>query len=99
MLCPQLQKTNDAQRRYYCELLPSVFASLQELDERRTAGLRGFVLRAAQVERDILPIVGQCLDGATRAADSINEKEVGQNDATLPIMNPRIGRIARRGGT
>lgn len=72
----QLQKTNEAQRRFFHEQLPSVFASLQELDERRVSGQRGLVLRAAQAERDVLPIVGQCLDGVTRAANAINEKEV-----------------------
>ncbi len=72
----QLQKTNEAQRRYYQELLPAVFQMLQELDERRVSGLRGFVMRAAQAERDVLPIVGQCLDGQTRAAESIDEGHV-----------------------
>ena len=32
--------------------------------------------KAAQTEQDVLPIVGQCLEGIQRCTDSINEKEV-----------------------
>ena len=33
--------------------------------------------KSAQTEQDVLPIVGQCLEGIQRCTDSINEKEVG----------------------
>ena len=32
--------------------------------------------KSAQTEQDVLPIVGQCLEGVQRCTDSINEKEV-----------------------
>ena len=32
--------------------------------------------KSAQTEQDVLPIVGQCLEGIQRCTDSINEKEV-----------------------
>jgi len=64
------------QRRYYAELLPAVFASLQELDERRIGAQRRLVLRSVAAESDVAPIVGQCLDGMTKWAEEIDEKEV-----------------------
>ena len=32
--------------------------------------------KSAQTEQDVLPIIGQCLEGIQRCTDSINEKEV-----------------------
>ncbi len=72
----QLQRTNEARRRYFSEQLPAVFAALQEVEERRVGGLRAAVAGAARAEKEVLPIVGQCLDGAQRAAEAIDEKEV-----------------------
>ena len=53
-----------------------MFAALQEVEERRVGGLRAAVAGAARAEKEVLPIVGQCLDGAQRAAEAIDEKEV-----------------------
>ena len=38
--------------------------------------LQNFMRKSAQTEQDVLPIVGQCLEGVHRCTDSINEKEV-----------------------
>ena len=38
--------------------------------------LQTFMRKSAQTEQDVLPIVGQCLEGVQRCTDSINEKEV-----------------------
>ena len=38
--------------------------------------IQTFMRKSAQTEQDVLPIVGQCLEGIQRCTDSINEKEV-----------------------
>ena len=38
--------------------------------------------KSAQTEQDVLPIVGQCLEGIQRCTDSINEKEV-RSDSSI----------------
>ncbi|TMW46140.1 hypothetical protein DOY81_008777, partial [Sarcophaga bullata] len=71
----QLQKTNNLQQRHYNELLPEVFNRLQELDEKRTRGIREFIIGAADVESSVAPIIARCLEGIVKAGESINEKE------------------------
>ena len=72
----QLQKSNELQNKYYNQSLPNVFHGLQDLDERRIKCIKNFVLKAVQVEKEVLPIVSQCLDGMAHCAESIDEKEV-----------------------
>lgn len=71
----QLQKTNRLQQTHYETSLPEVFNRLQELDEKRTRGLKEFIKGAADVESAVAPIIARCLEGMVKAADSINEKE------------------------
>lgn len=71
----QLQKTNKLQQTHYETSLPDVFNRLQELDEKRTRGLKEFIKGAADVESAVAPIIARCLEGMVKAADSINEKE------------------------
>ena len=72
----QLQKSNELQNKYYNNALPNVFHGLQDLDERRIKCIKSFILKAVQVEKEVLPIVSQCLDGMAQCADAIDEKEV-----------------------
>lgn len=71
----QLQKSNKLQHSHYHSSLPSVFNRLQELDEKRTQGLKEFIKAAADVESQVAPIIARCLEGIVRASESINEKE------------------------
>lgn len=71
----QLQKTNKLQQTHFELSLPEVFNRLQELDEKRTRGLKEFIKGAADVESAVAPIIARCLEGMVKAADSINEKE------------------------
>lgn len=71
----QLQKTNLLQRKHYSELMPKVFEQLQSLDERRTASLQGYIKKAAEIHREVIPIIVKCLDGIVVAADSIDPKK------------------------
>ncbi|XP_055387140.1 formin-binding protein 1-like [Condylostylus longicornis] len=71
----QLQKTNNLQQQHFDILLPNVFNRLQEIDEKRTRGMKEFIKGAADVESSVAPIIARCLEGIVKAAESINEKE------------------------
>lgn len=71
----QLQKTNKLQQTHFESSLPEVFNRLQELDEKRTRGLKEFIKGGADVESAVAPIIARCLEGMVKAADAINEKE------------------------
>lgn len=83
----QLQKTNELQRQHYNELMPRVFEQLQTLDERRTVSIQGYMKKAAEIHRQVLPIVGKCLDGIVVAAESIDAKK----DAEIVIERYKSG--------
>lgn len=71
----QLQKTNKLQQQHYEAALPDVFNRLQELDEKRTSGVKEFIKGSADVELSVAPIIARCLEGISKAAESIDEKE------------------------
>jgi len=71
----QLQKTNELQGKYYSQTQPAVYHNLQDVDERRIKCFKNFILKAVHVEKEVLPIVSQCLDGVVSSAESIDEKE------------------------
>ncbi|XP_033242613.1 formin-binding protein 1-like isoform X13 [Drosophila miranda] len=71
----QLQKTNNLQQQHFSILLPTVLSRLQELDEKRTRGIREFIIGAAEVESSVAPIIARCMEGIVKAGESINEKE------------------------
>jgi len=83
----QLQKTNELQSQFYSRMMPAVFQSLQDMDEQRVRMIQNFMRKSAQTEQDVLPIVGQCLEGVHRCTDSINEKE----DSALVIEKFKSG--------
>jgi len=70
----QLQKTNELQRQYYNSLLPGVFTSLQDLEEKRIKCIKNYLRKSAQTEQDVLPIISQCLEGIQKCTDAIDEK-------------------------
>lgn len=71
----QLQKSNKLQLSHYQTSLPTVFNKLQELDEKRTQGIKEFIKSAADVESQVAPIIARCLEGIVKASESINGKE------------------------
>jgi len=71
----QLQKTNQAQTKYYTEDSPSVLQNFQDLEEKRIKCIKNFFVKSVEVEREVLPIISQCLDCMEKSADSIDEKE------------------------
>jgi len=60
---------------FYSQTQPAVYHSLQDLDEKRIKCFKNFILKAVQAEKEVLPIVSQCLDGMVDSAESIDEKE------------------------
>lgn len=46
------------------------------MEEKRIARLAVCMETYAEVDRQVLPIVGKCLDGMTKAAESIEPKAV-----------------------
>ncbi|XP_073981707.1 formin-binding protein 1-like Cip4 isoform X3 [Rhodnius prolixus] len=83
----QLQRANEQQRQHYQHIMPEIFRQLQELDEKRIRSIRNFMIQSVDVERNVFPIINQCLDGIVNAAKLINEKE----DTLLVIERYKSG--------
>ena len=64
------------QTKYYTEDSPSVLQNFQDLEEKRIKCIKNFFIKSVEVEREVLPIISQCLDCMEKSAESIDEKEV-----------------------
>ncbi|KAM9783398.1 cdc42-interacting protein 4 homolog isoform X2 [Syngnathus typhle] len=70
----QLQNFNKEQKQFYFTDMPVIFNKMQELDERRMRKLaQGYILYS-DIEKQVMPIIGKCLDGITKAGTNVNEK-------------------------
>uniref|UniRef100_A0A8C9S2L1 Formin binding protein 1b n=1 Tax=Scleropages formosus TaxID=113540 RepID=A0A8C9S2L1_SCLFO len=69
-----LQKFNQEQNEHYYTHIPQIFQRIQEMEERRIEKVGQCMRTFAEVDRQVLPIVGKCLDGMTKAAESIEPK-------------------------
>uniref|UniRef100_A0A671N4Y0 Formin-binding protein 1-like n=1 Tax=Sinocyclocheilus anshuiensis TaxID=1608454 RepID=A0A671N4Y0_9TELE len=69
-----LQKFNKDQHEHYYTLIPHIFQRIQEMEERRVGRVRESMRVYTEVEHKVLPIVSKCLDGMTKAAESIEPK-------------------------
>ncbi|CAG05209.1 unnamed protein product, partial [Tetraodon nigroviridis] len=69
-----LQKFNQEQNEHYFTNIPAIFQKLQDMEEKRIEKLGVCMKTFAEVDRQVLPIVGKCLDGMTKAAESIEPK-------------------------
>uniref|UniRef100_A0AAY5F5F8 Formin binding protein 1a n=1 Tax=Electrophorus electricus TaxID=8005 RepID=A0AAY5F5F8_ELEEL len=69
-----LQKFNKDQHEHYYTLIPHIFQRIQEMEERRIERVGESMRSYAEAERKVLPIVTKCLDGMTKAAESIEPK-------------------------
>lgn len=65
------------QSQHYRTMMPDMFLQLQELDEKRIKNIKNFMVQSADIEKNVFPIISKCLDGIVRAAEQIDEKEVG----------------------
>ncbi|XP_055369254.1 formin-binding protein 1 isoform X21 [Betta splendens] len=73
-----LQKFNQEQNEHYYTVIPSIFQKLQDMEERRIERVGVCMKTFADVDRQVLPIVGKCLDGMTKGAESIDPKTDSQ---------------------
>ncbi|XP_055010142.1 formin-binding protein 1 [Boleophthalmus pectinirostris] len=69
-----LQKFNQEQNDHYYTHIPSIFQKLQDMEEKRIEKLGVCMKTFADVDRQVLPIVEKCLDGMTKAAESVEPK-------------------------
>ncbi|XP_037350209.1 formin-binding protein 1 isoform X9 [Talpa occidentalis] len=82
-----LQKFNHEQHEYYYTHIPSIFQKIQEMEERRIVRIGESMKTYAEVDRQVTPILGKCLDGIVKAAESIDQK----NDSQLVIEAYKSG--------
>ncbi|XP_023257193.1 cdc42-interacting protein 4 homolog isoform X3 [Seriola lalandi dorsalis] len=83
----QLQKYNKEQNQFYFNDMPLIFNKLQDLDERRVRKLaQGYVL-FSDTEKHVMPIIGKCLEGITKAGTNVNER----NDSMVVIEQNKSG--------
>ncbi|KAJ3605750.1 hypothetical protein NHX12_027794 [Muraenolepis orangiensis] len=82
-----LQRFNQEQNDHYFTVIPSIFQKIQEMEERRIERVGECMKTFADVDRQVLPIVGKCLDGMTKAAESIEAK----NDSKQVVESFKSG--------
>ncbi|XP_058472462.1 formin-binding protein 1 isoform X6 [Solea solea] len=70
-----LQKFNQEQNDHYYTIIPNIFQKLQDMEEKRIERIGVCMKTFADVDRQVLPIVGKCLDGMTKAAECIEPKD------------------------
>ncbi|XP_063100312.1 formin-binding protein 1 isoform X24 [Cavia porcellus] len=73
-----LQKFNQEQHEYYHTHIPTIFQKIQEMEERRIVKLGECMKTYAEVDRQVIPIIGKCLDGIVTAAEAIDQKSDSQ---------------------
>uniref|UniRef100_A0A672FZM6 Cdc42-interacting protein 4 homolog n=1 Tax=Salarias fasciatus TaxID=181472 RepID=A0A672FZM6_SALFA len=83
----QLQKYNKEQSHFYFNEMPLVFNKLQDLDERRVRKLAHGYILFSDTEKHVMPIIGKCLEGITKAGTNVNEK----NDSMVIIEQNKSG--------
>ncbi|XP_051960049.1 LOW QUALITY PROTEIN: formin-binding protein 1 [Xyrauchen texanus] len=69
-----LQRFNQEQNEHYYTVIPNIFQKIQVMEETRIDRVGESLKTFAEVDRQILPIIGKCLDGMTQAAGSIESK-------------------------
>ncbi|XP_039193199.1 cdc42-interacting protein 4 isoform X2 [Crotalus tigris] len=82
-----LQKFNHNQNQFYFLEMPQIFHKMQEMDERRTRRLKGGYRIFSEIEQQVMPIIGKCLEGMKAAAEVVDEK----NDSQMLIELHKSG--------
>uniref|UniRef100_A0ABM5F5S3 Formin-binding protein 1 isoform X8 n=1 Tax=Pogona vitticeps TaxID=103695 RepID=A0ABM5F5S3_9SAUR len=73
-----LQKFNSEQHEHYHTHIPNIFQKIQEMEERRIIRIGECMKTFAEVDRQVIPIIGKCLDEITKAAEAIDQKKDSQ---------------------
>ncbi|KAM9370914.1 formin-binding protein 1 [Phaethornis superciliosus] len=82
-----LQKFNSEQHDHYYTHIPHIFQKIQEMEERRIVRIGESMKTFAEVDRQVIPIIGKCLDEITKAAESVDQK----NDSQMVIEAYKSG--------
>ncbi|XP_072209120.1 formin-binding protein 1 isoform X21 [Excalfactoria chinensis] len=82
-----LQKFNSEQHDHYYTHIPNIFQKIQEMEERRIVRIGESMKTFAEVDRQVIPIIGKCLDEITKAAESVDHK----NDSQMVIEAYKSG--------
>uniref|UniRef100_A0A8C6HRB8 Formin binding protein 1 n=1 Tax=Mus spicilegus TaxID=10103 RepID=A0A8C6HRB8_MUSSI len=82
-----LQRFNQEQWEYYHTHIPNIFQKIQEMEERRIVRIGESMKTYAEVDRQVIPIIGKCLDEIVKAAESIDQK----NDSQLVVEAYKSG--------
>ncbi|XP_052443556.1 formin-binding protein 1 homolog isoform X14 [Carassius gibelio] len=82
-----LQKFNQEQNEHYYTIIPNIFQNIQVMEEKRIERMGESLKTFAEVDRQILPIIGKCLDGITQVAESIEPN----NDSSQVIESYKSG--------
>ncbi|OWK10724.1 FNBP1 [Cervus elaphus hippelaphus] len=86
-----LQKFNHEQHEYYHTHIPNIFQKIQEMEERRIVRIGESVKTYAELDRQVIPIIGKCLDGIVKAAESIDPKNNVICDSQLVVEAYKSG--------
>ncbi|KAE8582978.1 hypothetical protein XENTR_v10020405 [Xenopus tropicalis] len=73
-----LQKFNREQHEHYFTHIPGIFQKLQDMEEKKIGRMGESLKTYADIDRQVVPIIGKCLDGITKSAESISEKQDSQ---------------------
>ncbi|XP_075434769.1 formin-binding protein 1 isoform X7 [Ascaphus truei] len=73
-----LQKFNREQHDHYYTHIPGIFQKLQDMEEKRIERMGESLKTYSDIDRQVIPIIGKCLDGITKSSESINEKQDSQ---------------------
>lgn len=58
------------------------------MEERRIVRIGESMKTYAEVDRQVIPIIGKCLDGIVKAAESIDQKNVSVVSRLLMVPSP-----------
>ncbi|XP_064027098.1 formin-binding protein 1 isoform X11 [Pogoniulus pusillus] len=73
-----LQRFNGEQHEHYYTHIPTIFQRIQEMEARRIVRLGESMRTFAEVDRQVAPIIGKCLDEITKAAEQIDPRSDSQ---------------------
>ncbi|KAG7491292.1 hypothetical protein MATL_G00002070 [Megalops atlanticus] len=83
----QLQKYNKEQNQFYFSDIPQIFSKLQDMDERRIRKLAEGYVSFADTEKRVMPIIGKCLEGITKAGTNAS----AEKDSAVLIEQHKSG--------
>ncbi|KAJ3600610.1 hypothetical protein NHX12_031590 [Muraenolepis orangiensis] len=83
----QLQKCNKEQNQFYFNDMPVIFNKLQDMDERRGQRLAHGYALFSDTEKQVMPIIGKCLEGINKAGSNVNQR----NDSLALIEQHKSG--------